>query len=177
MQKSHTHLICRREAESSECASLLGIDEPVFLRCTKNALRDTSAVSRKLHKIIAEYKPDTIFTPSPLDNDDDHRRTSLALAHSIQGITYKIDIFSYEVWGLCIPNVVVFIDKFIDEKERLINCFKSQIQNNDYAHAFRGLAMYNSLQFGSIQSKYVERFFVLPSHEFINFTNKVLADE
>ena len=162
-----------REKESARCAELMNVDKPQFLRYPKLTPDAVERLAADLNDIIKDYKPDTIFAPSVLDNDNDHMYTALALAAALKDISDPIEVYSYEVWGLCIPNVAVFIDEFMDKKCELINCFKSQVAHNDYAHAFKGLAMYHSLQFGAVDHKYVERYFVLPKDEFVSFAEKI----
>lgn len=162
-----------REGESASCASLAGLGSPTFLRCPALDQAGIDYSAGRLREIIAEYRPDVIFSPSVFDHHQDHVNTSIALADALEGNSSKIEVYSYEIWGLTIPNVAVFIDDYINLKDEMIGCFKSQTNSNDYAHAFRGLAMYHSLQFGARDTKYVERFFVQPREEFVEYIKKV----
>ncbi|WP_161946360.1 PIG-L deacetylase family protein [Desulfonatronum thiosulfatophilum] len=170
---SRKELIEIREQESIECAKRLGIEAPRFLRYARVGVDNVSRLAADLEGIIMEYQPDAVFGPFILDHNYEHENVSLALALALERTGLDVEVYSYEVWGLCIPNVAVFIDEFIDAKCELIACFKSQTRCNDYAHAFKGLAMYNSLQFGAIDTKYVERFLALPGNEYVDFVKKV----
>ncbi|WP_459938113.1 PIG-L deacetylase family protein [Desulfonatronum parangueonense] len=170
---SRDNLIAIRERESKECSKRLGINSPLFLRYARIGDDSVDQLAADLERIVKDYKPDVIFSPFILDHNYEHENVSVALALALERIDFNLNIYSYEVWGLCIPNIAVFIDDFVDKKCELINCFQSQVRNNDYAHCFKGLAMYHSHQFGGIDTKYVERFFALPRKEFIAFTRKV----
>lgn len=166
-------LIEIREKESVTCSKRMGIDAPQFLRYPRVGDEIVNRLAADLKGIIEDYHPDAIFAPFILDYNYEHSNVSMSLALALESLEMNLQVFSYEVWGLCIPNAAVFIDDFIAEKNELISCFRSQMRNNDYAHAFKGLAMYNSLQFGAIDTKYVERFLVLPRDEFVNFVKKI----
>lgn len=167
-------LIEIREQESIACSKRLGIDVPQFLRYARVGDESVDQLATDLKRIVEDYQPDTIFSPFILDYNYEHSNVSMSLAFALESLEMNLEVYSYEVWGLCIPNTAVFIDEFIDEKSELISCFRSQMLNNDYAHAFKGLAMYNSLQFGSIDTKYVERFLSLPRVEFVNLVKNVM---
>ncbi len=170
-------LIAVREEESRACARLMGNGPPLFLRFSHVDETGLDSVAAELERVVDAFRPDTIFTPFVLDTHREHACTAAALARALRGNKGKADVYSYEVWGLCIPNTAVAIDEFMDRKCELINCFASQTKGNDYAHAFRGLAMYHSLQFGARDIRYVERFFALPDHEYADFVDRVFAAE
>lgn len=166
-------LIEMRERESRASARLMGCDEPSFLRFPSVSAETVKDVADRLTAILAEYSPTAIFSPWVLDNHQEHMFTAKALAMALSRQPVRAQVYSYEVWGLCIPNTAVALDSVIERKTACINCFTSQTTNNDYAHAFKGLAMYHSLQFGAIDTKYVERFFALPAEEFVSFVDRV----
>lgn len=166
-----------REGESMACARRMGCDEPEFLRFSAVDGQTAGRVADRLSAVLKEYAPDAIFAPSVLDNNLEHAYAAKALAMALEATPVKAQVYSYEVWGLCIPNTAVNIDRFIDGKMDLIACFASQTRNNDYAHAFRGLAMYHALQFGAVDVRHVERFFAQPAGEYVGFVRSVMAEK
>jgi hypothetical protein len=79
----------------------------------------------------------------------------------------------YEVWGLTVPNVIVKIDEVHAEKRRLIEFYESQLSGKDYAHGIMGLNMFHSLHFGAGECAYAERFFEMPSPEYVRAVRAV----
>ena len=73
-----------------------------------------------------------------------------------------LERLGYEVWGLCIPNVVLVIDDVIAEKTKMLSCFVHANAAIDYTHSTVGLNMFHSRMLGAGQSRYVERFFEIP---------------
>ena len=85
--------------------------------------------------------------------------------------------FGYEIWGLCIPNVLVIIDEVIEDKLKMLSCFTFANQAIDYVHTTKGLNMYRSRLLGAGECRYAECFFELPRTEFIELVDRIRAVE
>jgi hypothetical protein len=88
-----------------------------------------------------------------------------------------VRVFGYEVWGLCIPNVIVVIDEVMELKLTMLSYYESANKALDYTHSTKGLNMYHSRMLGSGLCEYVERFFEIPAHEYIELVGRVHAAE
>ena len=169
-------LTALRNQESCRAAELLGIEPPRFLGHA-NLRADARRVSKELREIILARKTDAVFVPFMLDGHPDHRAANYILAEALTGIDWKVRVFGYEVWGLCIPNVIVVIDSVMEQKLTMLSFFEFANKAVDYVHSTKGLNMYHARMLGSGLCQYVERFFEIPAHEYIELVGRVHAAE
>jgi LmbE family N-acetylglucosaminyl deacetylase len=165
-----------RNKESRRCAAVIGMEPPVFLGHA-DLVANEAAASEALRRLIEERKADAVFVPFMLDGHPDHRQANYILAGALRKIDRSVRVFGYEVWGLCIPNVILVIDEVIEEKLKMLRCFEFANKAVDYVGSTQGLNMYHSRMLGSGICKYAERFFEIPSGEYIELVDKVRAGE
>ena len=156
-----------REEESRRVAAAMGLPEPRFLRHQDLSERTVTTVAQDIRDAIEEYVPDSLFVPFLLDYNVHHQATTFALAEALRDVSGNPKIYGYEVWGLCIPNVIVAIDEVIEKKKSLLALYESQVRWTDYVHCTTGLNMYHSRTFGADGPKFAERFFEIPKKEFV----------
>jgi LmbE family N-acetylglucosaminyl deacetylase len=169
-------LVALRNQESVRAAAVIGMEPPVFLSYPDlKASSDTAAEA--LRGIIADRKVDAVFIPFMLDGHADHRKANYILAAALKKIDWNVRVFGYEVWGLSIPNVIVVIDSVIEQKLDMLRCFDFANKAVDYVNSTQGLNMYHSRMLGSGVCKYAERFFEIPSLEYIELVERVRAGE
>jgi N-acetylglucosamine malate deacetylase 1 len=165
-----------RNAESRRCAALLNLDPPVFLNHLELTDELPAAVKEVLG-LLRERKVDAIFVPFVLDGHPDHRAANYIVATALKEIPWNVRVLGYEVWGLCVPNVLVVIDEAIEDKLRMISCFEVANKAVDYVSSTKGLNMYHSRMLGAGECSYAERFFELPREEYIALVERVRAAE
>ncbi len=163
-----------RNEESRRAAAAVGVDPPVFLDHARLA-GSVPEASEQVRGIIVERKADAVFVPFVLDAHPDHRSANYILAEALKGVDRNVRVFGYEVWGLCIPNVLVVIDEAIAEKMRMLSCFTWANSAIDYAHSTKGLNMYHSRMLGAGECRFAERFFELPREEYIELVERIRA--
>jgi LmbE family N-acetylglucosaminyl deacetylase len=176
LSMTRQELVSLRNDESRHAAAVLGLREPRFLNHA-NLASEASEAARELAAIISESRADAIFAPFPLDGHPDHRMANYILAEALKTVGWNVRVFGYEVWGLCIPNVIVVIDDVIDRKMEMLACFVFASQAVDYAGSARGLSMYRSRLLGAGMCKYAECFFELPRREYIELVERIQAVE
>jgi LmbE family N-acetylglucosaminyl deacetylase len=165
-----------RNEESRRCAAVLKLDPPVFLNHEQLAGEIAAAVEEVL-AIFKERKIDAVFVPFVLDGHPDHRTANYILAAALREISWNVRVLGYEVWGLCVPNVLVVIDDAIEDKLRMISCFEIANKAVDYVSSTKGLNMYHSRMLGAGECSYAERFFELPREEYITLVDRVREAE
>ena len=74
-----------------------------------------------------------------LNAHPDHRTANNIVAEALKGISTNVRVFGYEVWGLCIPNILVVIDDVIEEKLQMLSCFTFANKALDYVHSTGGV--------------------------------------
>jgi LmbE family N-acetylglucosaminyl deacetylase len=165
-----------RNQESRSSAAVIGLEPPRFLNYARLA-ESVQQASEEVHRIIVEREIDAVFVPFFLDAHPDHRSANYVLTEALKRVSRNVRVFGYEVWGLCIPNVLVVIDDVMDDKMRMLLRFTYANRVIDYVHSTRGLNMYHSRMLGAGECRYAERFFELPRKEYIELVERVRAAE
>lgn len=165
-----------RNEESRKAAAVIGLDPLIFLNFPDLAQCRAEA-SEKVRRILLDRKVDAVFVPFVLDAHPDHRITNFILARALADIPWDVRVFGYEVWGLCIPNVIVIIDDVINQKLEMLSCFQYANKALDYVHSTKGLNMFHSRMLAAGMCKYAERFFEVPRQEYIELVSRVEAAE
>ena len=165
-----------RNEESRRAAAVIGMEPPLFLDYSDLAAGHNQA-SEAIRRIISDRKVDAVFVPFMLDGHAEHRKANYILAAALQKIDRPIRVFGYEVWGLCIPNVILVIDDVMEDKLAMLRCFEFANKAIDYVQSTKGLNMYHSRMLGSGVCRYAERFFEIPSSEYIGLVDQVRAGE
>jgi LmbE family N-acetylglucosaminyl deacetylase len=165
-----------REEEARQVAQKMGIPQPQFLRYANLGGSNITKVAKDLQSEIIRTKSDVIFAPFFLDYNIDHQLVNFALSEALATLKQKPKIYGYEVWGLCIPNVIINIDLVMEKKRELLSLYKSQLSDTDYLHCITGLNMYHSIAFGSKSCKYAERFFEIPGKEYMEIIKKIMNE-
>jgi LmbE family N-acetylglucosaminyl deacetylase len=173
---TRAELAALRNEESRRCAAVIGMEPPAFFGHA-DLVANEAAASEALRGLIEERKVDAVFVPFMLDGHPDHRQANYILAGALRKIDRSVRVFGYEVWGLCIPNVILVIDEVMEEKLKMLRCFEFANKAVDYVGSTQGLNMYHSRMLGSGICKYAERYFEIPSKEYIELVDKARAGE
>jgi LmbE family N-acetylglucosaminyl deacetylase len=169
-------LVALRNEESRLAAALLKMETPRFLNYPR-LLESVPQATKDLAGMLTERKVDAVFTPFVLDGHRDHRTTNYILANALKQVPWNVRVLCYEVWGLTIPNVLLIIDDVMEDKLKMLRCFKFANQAIDYVHTTKGLNMFRSRLLGAGEAQYVECFFELPRQEFIDLVERIHAAE
>lgn len=159
-----------RNAESRKAASIIGVENIICLNYRVLAQNYQDAVAA-VRSEIQQRHSDAIFTPFLLEANVDHRLTAHILADALREISWPVRVFSYEVWGFTIPNVIVVIDSVIIQKQQMLQCFEYANSAVDYVHTTTGINMYRSRLLGAGQSRFAECFFEIPKAQFIDLVD------
>jgi len=126
-----------------------------------NRIKEKDAI-KAIKNIIFSKKPNVVCFPSFYETHVDHFLLFYLTINVLKEINYKGNILMYEVWNTLTPNYIVDISKEMNEKERLIKFYKSQIKDFDYVRFIKGLNIYRGMQ---INKKFGEGII------FLNFDN------
>jgi LmbE family N-acetylglucosaminyl deacetylase len=159
-----------RIEEATKSMELLGCNDFQFLNYHQKELMLEKNAWKEIRKIIEEYKPDVIFTPSFVEKNVDHYATSIILANALKGCSVKPTCCCYEIWMPTIVNSFIDISDFVDLKTEAILKHESQIATNNYAEKIISLNKYRSLYNGN-RSTCCEAFWKCSSNEFIKIKN------
>lgn len=167
-----SELTALRNEESRRAAASIGLEVPVFLDHA-HLEQNIPLIAEQVRDVILRRKADAVFVPFLLDGHVDHRTASFIVAAALKGVPWNVRVLSYEVWGLCIPNVLLVIDDAMEDKARMISCFTWANKAIDYVNSTRGLNMYHSKLLGAGECRYAECFFELPREEYIELVERV----
>jgi LmbE family N-acetylglucosaminyl deacetylase len=161
-----------RNEESRLAAAVVGVESPVFLGYPFLTASFSDAVEQVRREIVRRTV-DAVFIPFVLDGHPDHRTANLILAEALTHIAWDVRVLQYEVWGLCIPNVILVIDDVMDLKVEMLEQFRFANSALDYTNSTKGLNMFHSRMLGAGVCRYAERFFELPKTEYIELVERV----
>lgn len=152
-------LSVRRQKESRQAASILGVEDLVFWNYRDGQLQSTRVIIKALVNILTDFRPDIIYLPSVVDLHPDHRAVVeiFLAAGQLTDLNPTIWCYSYEVWTPQLPNRLVDISREIDLKKQAVACHKSQLTNRPYDAAIIDLNSYRGKISGA--GIYAEAFF------------------
>src|SRR5439155_18719426 len=158
----------RREEESRAGLALLGEGADVrFLRFPDRGLDSAGdALLSAIRSELADFRPDLVLVPSPVEIHPDH----LALANAFCAVVQRDEslfaelalarVAFYEVSQPIRPNTIVDISDVADAKYAAIAAHASQIELRDYPSLARGLNAYRSMTMPP-ETRFAEGYFVL----------------
>ncbi len=145
----------RRREESRKAAGILGLDPPVFGSLSDRELPTHAGdLAAALDQLIAEFRPDLVFCPSPVEIHPDHRALAEVLYEKLAGSRPGdpdhdrfrfLRLAFYEISHPLLPDTLVDIASVSRVKEEALASFASQQSVRDYACAISGLNAYRRL--------------------------------
>lgn len=146
-----------REKEAQRAQRILGVSNYIFLRFPDRLIHlHTDEVISNINDCIKKFNPDTLYSPSIIELNPDHRATArITMSYFEKG--YRV-VF-YEVTVPLRPNILVDITEIKDIKESAINEYKSQTSLIDYGGFIFSLNNMRALTVSD--SRYCEAFWLL----------------
>lgn len=141
-------------SEALKAKKLLKYDKQFFLGFHDESLYlNIDKIIIELVKLVKQLKPDTIFCCSPDDNNHDHYSTFIAAKVVMRWVYGVKNVYLYEVPSssevspntqnsLFEPNFFVNIDKYINNKIKALNCYKSETRLFPNARSKEGIVTY-----------------------------------
>jgi len=162
-----TEYALMREKEARKSLRMLGISDYEFLRFPDRELQSHyDDVRSRLLRIIGEFGPDTIYSPSPVEYNPDHRTTaalSLDIQISLCGVRDGgTGIAFYEVTTPLRPNVLIDVSRVYSKKKRAIRKYRSQLRLLDYLSHTEAMNTIRTLTVSD--ARRVEAFWLLKRH-------------
>lgn len=119
-----------------------------------------------LEKVMSSNTYDIICLPSFFDTHNDHQALFWAVKDFfIKNQNTKLQFMQYEVWNTTIPNILIDISEYIEEKKKLMQVYVSQLDpERDYVWRMLSLNHYRGLTYSRT---YCEAFIFCDYHTFI----------
>ena len=168
-----THYTQSRMDEARQAAKILGSKMNYFLQFeSKTLYKQTDLLSESFTKLFLRTEPDIIFMPFIIDNHPAHVAVSKAFLKAYKRKPVKSLIYAYSIWTTLIPNVSVDISDVWQEKQKAIECYKSQLASRDYVKMAASMAQYWAVVKGK-NVKYCETFLKMTAKNYVNFMRDV----
>ncbi len=145
----------RRREESRKAARILGLEPPFFGSLPDRGLSSRAGdLAAALDRLIAEFRPDLVFCPSPIEVHPDHRALAEALYEKLAASRPEdpdhdrfrfLRLAFYEISYPLLPDTLVDISSVSRVKEEALASYASQQAVRDYARAIGGLNAYRRL--------------------------------
>ncbi len=163
-----------RMTETEQAAQILGSKLNYFLQFEIRSLyNNIQQLSERFITLFEKAKPDVIFLPFMIDNHQDHIAISKAFFKAYKKKKIDCMIYAYSVWTTLIPNVITDISEQWDEKQKAIECYKTQTATRDYTTMASSIAKYWAVVKGK-DTKYCEAFFRASAGEYAHLVKKIL---
>lgn len=120
-----------RQHESLAAAELLGAR--LFLKDLVDTEVDGGGPTvRLIEEVVREVRPTVVYTHTRHDRHQDHRAANEATIVATRGVASVACFQSPSSTIDFHPNRFVAIDRFIDAKLELLDCFRSQVESRSY---------------------------------------------
>jgi LmbE family N-acetylglucosaminyl deacetylase len=164
----------RRRAEAAQACAVLGVSEVRHLALADGALgRPDVAVElrRRLREIIADARPEAVFTPWFGDGHPDHRATSEAVATVVAAHDAGPAVWAYETWTPLAPNRLVDISAAFARKQTAVEAHATARLAFDLG-ALLALNRYRSAH-GLAGNGHAEAFLALSADEYAALASRM----
>lgn len=128
-------MVQTRAAEARAVSARLGLPEPIFVGWNERtfaAPASEAALVERVRGVLDAVDPDAVFVPYFEDAHGDHRYANHLLARALLASGRAPTVYAYEVWSRVPPGLVVDISAELAEKQRLVDCYPSQLAYLDY---------------------------------------------
>lgn len=151
-----------RRSEARLALETLGVREVSFLDVEDGTLESDRHISERLREILERETPELVYVPSFLEQHPDHYAASRILLEAAREPPLHFQCLAYEVWTPLFPNCLVRIDEVLEQKQRALAHYRSQLSQMDYLHSAMGLNAYRSAAFPAHAARFAEAFCAMP---------------
>ena len=150
-----------RQGEFVRALARLGVTDSLQLNQPDGAFVSSPDLKRQIEKLLADYQPDWVILPSPLDYHRDHVRIAAFLEPLCRRATSVEQLLFYEVWAPVPATHVVDITDQVATKRLALTEHATAMVCGDYERAVDGLNNYRGLYLG--KGRVAEAFWVEPA--------------
>ncbi len=150
-----------RQGEFVRALARLGVTDSLQLNQPDGAFEGSPDLKRQIQQLLAEYQPDWVILPSPLDYHRDHVRIAAFLEPLCRRAASVEQLLFYEVWAPVPATHVVDITDHVQIKKDALREHATAMVCGDYERAVDGLNNYRGLYLG--KGRVAEAFWVEPT--------------
>ncbi|KPA09369.1 N-acetylglucosaminyl phosphatidylinositol deacetylase [Candidatus Magnetomorum sp. HK-1] len=134
-----------RRKELLKVSKLLGIKQVIFQDCPDGNLIVTRSMINQLAAAIHEIKPKSVFFPSPMELNPDHRSAAVLTWEALRASKFLGTAYFYEILVQGQINKLIDITKVADEKKEIMSSYESQLSENNYIEVIEAIDISRSL--------------------------------
>lgn len=128
-----------RQLESVAAAKVLGYGDPVFMGLPDRGLEYGEKLIFQISEAIGKYEPNLIYAPSIFEMHPDHRALGMSALEAVRRSEKPLKLAMYEVGVPLRPNLLLDISDIRKQKQKAMDCFKSQLEIQNYAEHVQAL--------------------------------------
>jgi N-acetylglucosamine malate deacetylase 1 len=129
-QSARTTALARASELDAACSILGATVEAVLALPDGNLTDHEEAITAAIDDVLARFRPDIVFVPWPLDDHPDHLAVCRALASATR-LQASTKIWCYEVWSALIPNRMVDISPWWEQKNAALRAHTKSAGSSD----------------------------------------------
>ncbi len=153
-----------RSRECIAAAKVLGYGVPEFWELPDRGVRYSEDLVLRIAASMDSVGADLVYCPSPWEVHPDHRQATMLAVEAVQRATRPVRLAFYEVGAPLRPNVLLDISDQAATKDAAMQCFASQMDQQDYLRHVHGLNQFRTYTLPR-QIKAAEAFWVVSAAE------------
>ncbi|MBT3255910.1 MAG: glycosyltransferase [Deltaproteobacteria bacterium] len=134
-----------RQKEAEKACGCIGVTELEFWPYEDRSLAGARGALGRMVDLLNDYRPQLVYTPSPLEIHPDHRAACFLLCDAVRGGDFSFEVAFYEVGQPICVNALVDITPVLAKKNQAINQYKSQLKERPYGEITMGLNRFRSM--------------------------------
>ena len=150
-----------RQGEFVRALARLGVTDSLQLNQPDGAFEGSPKLALQIEQLLADYQPDWVILPSPLDYHRDHVRIAAFMEPLCRRAASVDQLLFYEVWAPVPATHVVDITEIVDTKMLALTEHATAMVCGDYQRAVDGLNRYRGMYLG--KGRFAEAFWVEPT--------------
>ncbi len=152
--------IALRRREAEQACHCLGVSDTEFWLYEDRSLYMVLECADRFSALMAEYRPDLVYVPSPLEIHPDHRAAAFLTEKYARTCEDDFSAVFYEVsQPLVFVNTLVDITPVLNRKNQAIQIYESQLRERPYGEFTLAMNRYRSLTLDNTVT-HAEGFFV-----------------
>jgi LmbE family N-acetylglucosaminyl deacetylase/glycosyltransferase involved in cell wall biosynthesis len=137
--------VALRQSEAREACALLGVKDLQFWDYEDRSLAGSRGALSRVIEAIADFGPELIYCPSPLEFHPDHRAACFLVCDALRAWERDCRVAFYEIGQPIRINVLVDISGVMEKKRAALHAYKSQIKERPYHDISLALGRYRSM--------------------------------
>lgn len=150
-----------RQNEFAAALARLGIKDHCCLQQPDGHFVANARLADEVRRLLADFQPDHIFLPSPVDYHRDHLRIADFLVPLCQQVPSLKALLHYEIWAPLPASHIVDITEQWPLKAAALAEHRTAMACGDYLRAIEGLNRYRGLYLG--RERFAESFLLTPA--------------